>query len=1151
MAALKIGTLNVNGLQRCLTQIADFILVNSLQILFVQETHTLDHDVINDWALKNNLLFFGNSRYGNTYDRVFKQGTAILINKTLLDTKEIVFTSFSIVPNRIQGLSFCINRSNYFFVNIYLPSGTSSRPLQLRQQCIASLMDYLNDTSKADKLYLVGDFNLVLNSHDCTGKFRPNSADKLCFEKLINDNNLADAHSTKNFQKVVFTFTRPNSASRLDRIYIPFEDTQNISNVSYLSCCFSDHVQCPVISINGKQMAARRSTYWKLNDSLLSKSTNLSIIQMHLSTLLQVQTSRYDPLERWEKLKTKAKRYLIFLASRDQIQTKRKELLLKNKLASSSIKQNMSQITNITRELHMIEAQRYSGATIRSRKLLIENDEIPVRKFLTFEKNKQKRLVINQISPQTSTPITNPALIRKIFYQHYNDLWNILPAQFDTQDYLSDVKSIDQAHIESLHTPTLCISREEVKDAVNSLNKHSSPGSDGLTASFYSMFPLLIPVLTETFNNALLLKHLSCSQRKALVKLIPKVSQPKSIKDWRPISLLNTDYKILALIISKRLKPLLKLYISPEQQCGLPNRHIFNNHLDIKSAIDYANDISHPLAIIQIDFRKAFDSISHQFILDIAHHIGIPSAVLSWIKVILASVSSQLIINGQQSEPIPIKRGIRQGCPLSMLLFILGIEPLTQKINQDPTIRGITLGKQHLKVLHFADDVILFLTDPQSIVMVNRILQSFSHFSGMKINPTKTKILSNSELLISTFSETFPGGQVQSSAKILGINFSFRTKVLEKRNWKPMCANIMRLCVNNAYRDVSIYGKVAIINSTILPRILFLSRIIYPSYKRVKCLISCVIKFLWNNSKFEPIERESLYRPKQDGGIAFPSIPAKIKTAFSWQLIHILKSDRLTPKTFWNAYARYSLGSKIKIFGESVYSNSEPHRPCPNATWKKILKIVTESNLDGQDLTEYNFKTLYGKILNLQPLPLPTINSRHPPRSWMKIALMEPDPKVFSNKEKELSYRIARKGFLWGSFFKSKNIEGLDPNKLNCKLCPKGDDHPNHVFYDCTTIRKLLLNIEKNFHNLTKIRIKLTKSVMLYNESGKDTKLHTIIIKLAAITRKEIFDLRLLLETQKKSVNTQLLKETNFKIRSKFKRVFLENQWNISNTDLQ
>ena len=167
-------------------------------------------------------------------------------------------------------------------------------------------------------------------------------------------------------------------------------------------------------------------------------------------------------------------------------------------------------------------------------------------------------------------------------------------------------------------------------------------------------------------------------------------------------------------------------------------------------------------------------------------------------------------------------------------------------------------------------------------------------------------------------------------------------------------------------------------------------------------------------------------------------------------------------------------------------------------------------------MTEYNFKTLYGKILNLQPLPLPTINSRHPPRSWMKIALMEPDPKVFSNKEKELSYRIARKGFLWGSFLKSKNIEGLDPNKLNCKLCPKGDDHPNHVFYDCTTIRKLLLNIEKNFHNLTKIRIKLTKSVMLYNESGKDTKLHTIIIKLAAITRKEIFDLRLLLETQKK-----------------------------------
>ena len=169
-----------------------------------------------------------------------------------------------------------------------------------------------------------------------------------------------------------------------------------------------------------------------------------------------------------------------------------------------------------------------------------------------------------------------------------------------------------------------------------------------------------------------------------------KKPHPKTVKEWRPISLLNVDYKILTTIIANRLKPILQQYISQEQQCGVPNRQIYNNHLNIKSAIEFSNDISQPLVIIQIDFNNAFDTISQNFILDIAKQIRIPSSLVNWFKVILTNVTSQILVNRIKTNQIFFKRGIRQGCPLNMLLFILGTEPLTQKINKNSSIKGLS-----------------------------------------------------------------------------------------------------------------------------------------------------------------------------------------------------------------------------------------------------------------------------------------------------------------------------------------------------------------------------------------------------------------------------------------------------------------------------
>ena len=299
---------------------------------------------------------------------------------------------------------------------------------------------------------------------------------------------------------------------------------------------------------------------------------------------------------------------------------------------------------------------------------------------VTANLNQSKSLLFIEAntSPSTLTK-QNASNNFSSYLSFFTNLWNPTTTLPNPSTYLDPIfTSNPNVFTQTLSTSPL-ITQTEIREAIQNFNINSAPGLDGLTPSFYNSFPLLTPILCQTFNNFYLQKHLTSSQSRALIKLIPKKSNSTSVKDWRPISLLNTDYKILSSIIFSRLKPILNSTISLEQQCGLPNRQIFNNHLNILSVINFTNNFVQPLAILQIDFYKAFDTISQEFILSTASKLGIPVTLLNLIQIFLTDLSAQLNLNGYLSDPISIKCGIRQGCPLSMLLFLIGIEPLTKK----------------------------------------------------------------------------------------------------------------------------------------------------------------------------------------------------------------------------------------------------------------------------------------------------------------------------------------------------------------------------------------------------------------------------------------------------------------------------------------
>ena len=494
------------------------------------------------------------------------------------------------------------------------------------------------------------------------------------------------------------------------------------------------------------------------------------------------------------------------------------------------------------------------------------------------------------------------------FLSFFESLWNPSSSLLNLSIYLDNINfSIPHEVLQTLPSSPL-ITHNEIRLAIQILNQNSAPGLDGFTTKLYTSFFLLIPILCQTFNNSYLRKQLTCSQSLALIKLIPKIPNPLSVKDWRPISLLNTDYKILSTIISSRLKPILNSVISIEQQCGLPNRQFFNNHLNILSAINYTNDFIQPLAILQIDFYKTFDTISHEFILSIASKLGIPVTLLNWIRIFLSDLTAQLNLNGYLSDPISVKCGIRQGCPLSMLLFFIGIEPLTKKILTSSKIQGISIGTSTLKVSHYADDLTLFISSPQSFSAIREVIEEFSSYSGLKINHSKISIISDSSSLLSSFRSIFPQNKTLTSTKILGKPFSFHKEDLSK-NWDDLIRSLPHTSLATLNSKDSLFSKTISLNQHFLPRILFLSRIIPPTPKQIKSLTTLLFKFLWNFSPFEPIKRSSLYLPKSDGGIALPNIGLKTSTAFLWKLVYLLKTSNPLSH-FWMSYAIYKITSK-------------------------------------------------------------------------------------------------------------------------------------------------------------------------------------------------------------------------------------------------
>lgn len=796
-------------------------------------------------------------------------GTAVLVRKH----KGIaVFPDWETDQSgRVCAIDMLYQNDIFRVVAVHAPNQPAERKV-----FFINLRQYVS-TSAAT--ILGGDFNCVLNAKDSSRGIQQDSSIAE-LRKLLRDFDFQDVAEFVDSPNLAYTHWQGECHARLDRIYMSSCLAPATTGYYVSPVAFSDHAL--VATQIGEQIKGQKRPTswqnWKLNDKALEDEDLQKIVKGLIANMMK---NKEVNAANWELLKEEIKMSVISFCQAKALERraeKRRLCKLLHMLVSEESKAPglfAADIKECKARLLEILDTEYRGAMVRSRLRTLGRAEDPTKLFKTRERERASRNQINELMSGEST-ISEAAEIERELVSFYSRLFN-QSSSYDqalVDKALELMPNVPEDVVDLINED---ITEAEVCRAIKELAPRKSPGVDGLGATFYKQFSAeLAPILAKVYADVHTRNLLPPSMRQALTVLIPKKKSDKSVRgcdDFRPISLLTTDYKILAKILAKRLEIAYKTVVGGHQTYGFKNRSITTNLHVMRIIAETAEAMERPTAVLQIDLKKAFDKVSHSFLFSILEHCKTGKYLLKFVKICYRDISTRLLINGCKSRRIPVRSSVRQGCPLSPILFAIYLEPLCRAIIMDDNIRGVKVGIASAKLLAYADDVSVVCSSQKEMVIALKHVNEFCVVSGAEMNPKKSagSWLGPWPSKPETFLNIAWSGAIEN---YLGVGLS--SQALSTGAGGIHLNTLRGKAIEWHGRQVPLLSRSFICNAVFFSTKWYSAQAVPCTNSDVQKMHRFCATYVWD-SCFERMRRKNLFISKKKGGLGLVNVDIKLK----------------------------------------------------------------------------------------------------------------------------------------------------------------------------------------------------------------------------------------------------------------------------------
>ncbi|GBG87825.1 hypothetical protein CBR_g45981 [Chara braunii] len=466
------------------------------------------------------------------------------------------------------------------------------------------------------------------------------------------------------------------------------------------------------------------------------------------------------------------------------------------------------------------------------------------------------------------------------------------------------------------------ITQEEVAEALPGMHKGKAPGPDGLPTEYLMIAARpLIPFLCEAFNRLF-------SGREAppatfgltTIVLLYKKRSIEEIRNWRPISLLSASYKLYAKVLANRVAVVLPFIVHSTQTGFVPRRQILVNVIMVRQIMERAHDPQPPLAMLFLDFEKAYDRVRWPFLLQGMRCRGFGEGFVKAVEVVLGMAGARVQVNGFLSPPLRVTRSVRQGCPLSPALYILYVEHLHEMIRADAQISGYELpGGGQVKSNSFADNTAtVSQATQQSISALRNEVALFEKYAGARINWEKSVAVVPDGIdwgIFEGMSTQLPEDQFLYLGILVPAALSSGQQ-LEDLLHKA----VVRMVAWAKKASHGVFGKVLIANNAVSATLWYAGAVSDPSKRAWKGYKRALRKFLWKDDPCVPhliyrVRWEKLVQPRSAEGLGLLDPRIQVSALQMRTVLWLLLEEDTKP---WKLVTLREMAEAIRVHPADV-----------------------------------------------------------------------------------------------------------------------------------------------------------------------------------------------------------------------------------------